>query len=334
VRLSASGPQALIVDGFDRTNGYWPNAVHNFVVKYGEVLTDLNLPFNSCSNEAIIKGDITLGDYAMIIYLLGDESGETEALSTSEQNMITEYLRSGGKMIISGSHIGLDLVQNGSSEDSSFFNQYLKANYISHVSGLSDVSGVSGTFMDGLSIAIEAPGGGNLELDVIEPVNSEMIMTYGNGSTAGIFYEGIFPNGTVTAQLAYFTFPIELITDKGNRTTLLSNIIKQFNIIDLITPREDLSPPQSFGLRNYPNPFNPLTRIRYQLNHPATVRLTIYNIQGEKVKDLVDARQPAGEYIIIWEGTDNSGKTMSTSVYIYRLDVNGRSVNKKMMLIR
>jgi len=97
---------------------------------------------------------------------------------------------------------------------------------------------------------------------------------------------------------------------------------------------------QVFSLQqNYPNPFNPSTTIRYALHEPSHVRVTILNLNGEEVRALLRADQPAGEYAERWDGKDNFGREVSSGVYIYRLEAIAASGKraatlKKMILIR
>ncbi len=74
---------------------------------------------------------------------------------------------------------------------------------------------------------------------------------------------------------------------------------------------------------NYPNPFNPETRIRYSLDEPGTVRLSIYDLLGQKVVDLVSEEQPRGVYEATWNGRDAAGRSVATGTYVYRLALNG-----------
>jgi len=78
--------------------------------------------------------------------------------------------------------------------------------------------------------------------------------------------------------------------------------------------------PKEFGLRqNYPNPFNPATVIEYALPRASEVKIKIYNILGQKVRDLVDEFQEPGYKMIHWDGTDDSGKEVSSGIYFYRI---------------
>lgn len=93
--------------------------------------------------------------------------------------------------------------------------------------------------------------------------------------------------------------------------------------------------PKQFSLsQNYPNPFNPVTEIRYALPEECHAKLTIYNILGQKVKDLVDEYQPAGYKTVKWDGKDNKGVNVATGVYFYRLETEEFTQTKKMLLLR
>ena len=86
--------------------------------------------------------------------------------------------------------------------------------------------------------------------------------------------------------------------------------------------------------QNYPNPFNPSTVISYQLSGISEVRLAIYNLLGEKIATLVDARQNAGNHQVQWNGRDQSGQQVSSGIYLYRLEAEGGARSRKMILLR
>lgn len=78
--------------------------------------------------------------------------------------------------------------------------------------------------------------------------------------------------------------------------------------------------PASFALmQNYPNPFNPTTTIRYSLPEAAHVTLTIYNILGQKVAELMNDVKGAGFHNVVWNGRNDAGLQVATGVYVYRI---------------
>ncbi|MCC7430364.1 T9SS type A sorting domain-containing protein [bacterium] len=87
--------------------------------------------------------------------------------------------------------------------------------------------------------------------------------------------------------------------------------------------------------QNFPNPFNPTTTISYTLAKTNNVRLEVYNTKGELVRALVSENQNEGSHTSNWNGTDFSGKQVSSGIYFYRLETkNGFSEAKKMVLLK
>ncbi len=102
-----------------------------------------------------------------------------------------------------------------------------------------------------------------------------------------------------------------------------------------ISNREDETSDFSNVLNaNYPNPFNPETKISYSMAKAGDAELTIYNIKGQKVKNLVNDHVDAGEHSIIWNGKDLNGADVSSGVYFYRLKTADGVQNKKMLLLK
>ncbi len=93
--------------------------------------------------------------------------------------------------------------------------------------------------------------------------------------------------------------------------------------------------PLTFRLeQNYPNPFNPETSINYAMTQSGRVNLSIYNLRGQKIVNLVDQIQTAGEYRVTWNGNDDHGIRVSSGIYFYRLEVNDTSLHRVMTLIK
>ncbi|MCB0261099.1 MAG: T9SS type A sorting domain-containing protein, partial [Calditrichaeota bacterium] len=86
--------------------------------------------------------------------------------------------------------------------------------------------------------------------------------------------------------------------------------------------------------QNYPNPFNPETVISYRLSVVSDLTLAVYNLLGEKIVTLVDARQGAGRHQVRWNGRDENGQPVSSGVYIYRLRAGSFVQSRKMILVR
>jgi hypothetical protein len=93
--------------------------------------------------------------------------------------------------------------------------------------------------------------------------------------------------------------------------------------------------PKSFALfQNQPNPFNPETKISYYLPRACQLRLTIYNVLGQRVRTLFDGHQDAGIQTLLWDGRDDDGVQLSSGIYFYRLQANDFHQTKKMTLVK
>jgi len=90
-----------------------------------------------------------------------------------------------------------------------------------------------------------------------------------------------------------------------------------------------------FGLLgNYPNPFNPMTRIEFVLDEGARVYLRIYDVSGKVVKTLLQEAMPAGRHNAVWNGEDESGRTVVSGVYVCRLEASGKMTDRKIVLLK
>ena len=86
---------------------------------------------------------------------------------------------------------------------------------------------------------------------------------------------------------------------------------------------------------NYPNPFNPTTTISFSIQNDSNIELTIYDFKGQKVKILVNRELTQGSHSIIWNGTDDFNKPVSSGIYFYKLNVNGKiDAVKKCLLLK
>ena len=108
-----------------------------------------------------------------------------------------------------------------------------------------------------------------------------------------------------------------------------------FNRLALPVPVQLQTRPEVFSLaNNYPNPFNPATTIKYALPQAADVALTVYNVLGQPVRTLVAEHQNAGRYVVEWDATNDSGHSLSSGMYFYRLEAGGDLEVKKMLLLK
>lgn len=345
--IPSSDPErVLVVHGFDRVS----NTVNNFdyIKRYGQPFLQNGFSFSSASNEAIFNDRINLNDYKIVVWILGDESTADETFNQFEQERVQEFLKNGGRLFVSGAEIGWDLYAQGGSDDKEFYNDYLKADYIADApnnqqgtyysaspsntiifNGLFPFNfddGTHGTFDVDWPDAIEASDGA---VNILEFTN----VSTSNGY-AGVAYEGLFPGGNEEGKLVYLSIPFETIYPENVRVELLGRILDYLNSpVTSVDNTYDFV--QSFKLYpNYPNPFNPSTKISFEIPVKGRSIITIYNVMGEETIELLNKQLEPGYHEFVW---DASG--ISSGMYIARVrftNSNGTVIQKinKMLLIK
>lgn len=85
---------------------------------------------------------------------------------------------------------------------------------------------------------------------------------------------------------------------------------------------------------NYPNPFNPVTTIAFNLAESGHASLKVYNTKGQLVRQLINSELNAGKHHLVWDGRDSSGRPVASGLYLYRLNTRNFSQTRKMMLMK
>ena len=92
---------------------------------------------------------------------------------------------------------------------------------------------------------------------------------------------------------------------------------------------------ESTLLGNYPNPFNPTTTISFSIPTESKIDITVYNLKGQKIRTLAHNEFNKGNHSIIWNGNDEIGKPIGSGIYLYKLNVNGKTeAVKKCLLLK
>lgn len=93
--------------------------------------------------------------------------------------------------------------------------------------------------------------------------------------------------------------------------------------------------PTTYALsQNYPNPFNPETAVEYQLPEESLVTLTVYNVLGQEIRQLVNEQKPGGFYRVVWDGKNELGENVASGIYFYSLKAGEFKSIKKMMMLK
>jgi hypothetical protein len=180
------------------------------------------------------------------------------------------------------------------------------------------------------SVSWFAPGDG--------PVGAEIVV-YGSGflTASEVRFNGtVAPTFTVENDTTLRVIvppgassgPISVISSTGTGTSL-----DVFSIYTSVGVEDEI--PLAFALgRNAPNPFRAQTRIDFQLPKTAKVRLTVYDLQGRVIRNLVDREMAAGIHQVSWDARDNSGVSVGSGIYLLRFEAGGSSWSRRMMRTR
>ncbi|RLD59275.1 MAG: hypothetical protein DRJ01_11525, partial [Bacteroidetes bacterium] len=87
-------------------------------------------------------------------------------------------------------------------------------------------------------------------------------------------------------------------------------------------------------LSNYPNPFNPTTTIKFSLPEESDIKLSVYNVKGQKVKQLANNQFAKGQHTVIWNGKDSNDKSVASGIYFYKISTGKETTMRKMLLIK
>ena len=103
----------------------------------------------------------------------------------------------------------------------------------------------------------------------------------------------------------------------------------------LSTINDDDITANKFELKgNYPNPFNPTTKIRFTNDRASNVKVTVYSLKGEKVATIMNKQVNSGTYDVSWNGKNTSGKVVPTGMYLYDIESDGRRLQGKMLFLK
>jgi outer membrane protein assembly factor BamB len=164
------------------------------------------------------------------------------------------------------------------------------------------------------------------------------------GSTFGYYYYAISSDGRLKWRLP-LEFPTKQVDNTGaiskdgtlylgvHGSSLGTGYTKTLIAIKdtgTVSVNEDNPVPEEFSLfQNYPNPFNPLTTIEYNIDQPAFVNITVYDMLGRETAVLVNEDKRPGRYSVQFNGFN-----LSSGIYFYKLQANGNSIVKTMVLLK
>ncbi len=258
----------LIIDGIERKT-------FEGIKQYQYPMTELNRTFSSATNDAIINGLTNLNNYKFVIWMLLDESTADDTFNKSEQTKVKEFIDNNGVFIVSGNEIGWDLVEKGDTADRSFYENYLKAEYIADNPTPNNFKVVDN---DNISYDLDQSG------NILNNNYPDLIKTK-NGSVKSFTYQGVNSSTGIAGisyqenngGIEYLGFAIEGVTNANQRKDLLQYIFNRYSNL--------LAVNDSFikqNIRLYPNPTSGIIKI----SNPSGLvlkNIEIFNIYGQKL---------------------------------------------------
>jgi len=119
-----------------------------------------------------------------------------------------------------------------------------------------------------------------------------------------------------------------IVGDISDYTNRVNQLLKNRGRLETENEKENI-PEQYYLYQNFPNPFNPVTTIKYDVPKQGNIELIIYDILGRKVKTLVNQTQQAGRYEVVWNASN-----VASGIYIYQIRTTDFVDTKKMILLK
>jgi len=252
-------------------------------------------------------GFLNVADIIMMIDIIYGSSART--LPSSLESIAEISMRNGG-----GTSLLLDLAYDG----------FIRGVQFDLTADLSDV-------MFGSAMLNELQEGVMINSHTLEDGTTRVLAVNLNGGLVPFSSDG------------FITIPVTMNTGRGDRVKVG---IQDIQLIDQngesipVNAKGDGSValeliPMKYALyQNFPNPFNPVTEIQFDIPDISTVELVVYNLMGQEVRRLVNGEIQAGYHRIVWDGLNDQGEPVSTGVYIYSLTSPGFHSTKKMVLLK
>jgi len=169
----------------------------------------------------------------------------------------------------------------------------------------------------------------------IEVHHQEGALAFAGAGSAPDGEEGIFATlkFTVIETFSADSTEITLTRLRWNEEPIISDAASA--VFRKSVSMNNIDIPRTFSLsQNYPNPFNPTTTIEYGLPEQSDVKLIIYDIKGNTIKQWNYTNQNAGYYSVVWDGGNTYGNKVSTGIYFYRIIAGNFTQTKKMVFMK
>ena len=281
--------------------------------------------FSDKSNDAQLFVDwLRISNHRVGLWVLGD--GVASDLSSSPSAVSVELM---------SSICGVDLVNESFFELTGGFNGGGIANPL--------VVGVAGTPFEDFSYYVAGGCPGINEFDVLDATGPGLRGFLYSGYAGGPSWAGIY-----TDQLNNNSQPLRTVWIGHSIMTMRNNmaeywwparqslaiLVAQFMNNKVYMPTGTETPAVTSLSDNFPNPFNPVTRVKFALKEKGHVRLRVYDVSGRLIRVLVDEIREAGSYEAMWDGTNDEGRATASGIYFCRMEATDYERTLKMVQLR
>ncbi len=248
-------------------------------------------------------------------------------MSSSDQQKLIDYLDDGGSVYMEGADVAF------SHYTDPFFNYFGTGFIDTGAAGeILSLTCTDDTFTSGLIYDYCGGSDAHHKIDELSATTGTAFLESEDQKVRAVFnltetYRticsapiiGAFGNGAGLNMRAFLMRQyVDFLT--GESTSIEENNVVQ------VTPKLE---------QNYPNPFNPTTMISFSVTQTSSfVNLEIFNLKGQKVKQLVNEQLPAGQHSVVWNGKDDSNKSVSSGIYFYKIKSGKYTSTKKMILMK
>ena len=247
-------------------------------------------------------------------------------VSFNDQQKLITYLDNGGSVYIEGADVAFN------HHDDPFFN-YFGTDLVNTgaENAITSLAGEIFTFAFGLDYNFLGGSDAHYKIDELSATTGTAFLKSEDNKVRAVY------NQTDTYRTICASTILGAFVDGDNlniKAYLMGEYINFFTNQSTSIDETEALPVISMLGNNYPNPFNPITTISFQIPGRSSVKLTVYNIKGEKIKTLLDTEVSAGSHQIIWNGKSDNGKDVASGIYLYKLSSPQYSHIKKMTLLK
>ncbi|HOX25802.1 MAG TPA: C25 family cysteine peptidase [Candidatus Krumholzibacteria bacterium] len=299
------------------------------------IVADLeDLGFTTTLEPAAVSDPADWPLYDLVFVSSGANTGPLG--NTTLRANLTAFNAAGGKLFVEGGEIAYDL-------------QYSDVTFLQNVLRVLDWNGDSSG-----NVTVTDPD--HPVMSVPNPITGPITCTYSGYGDA----DHVVPTAAGHRVGAWSSYPTEasVITDDDNdnpvagqfvfflfnysamgagRKELLHNAVSWLIASEVVDPTpvvEDVVPTALALDGNFPNPFNPMTVIRYRVPATQDIELAIFDLRGQKIRTLVRDVVPAGVHEATWRGLDDAGRQVASGTYFYRLTGGGESLVGRLVLLK